>query len=832
MTADRASGSAIVVGMSGSTGLAVVRALGQEGVACHAAHYDAHAPAMATRLARTHVAPDWRSDPDGLVEFLVELAGRLGFGGDAAGGGTNGSSGACGGADGRSGGGGVTGDGRDAAGPAASLFVCHDAALGAVWAAAGRLRAAGLWPAFSAARPLAELLDKRTQLEAAARAGVAAPWTRWGPAGELEAAAAECPYPAILKPAFSHLGVKALGAKALRCADAGELHAALASTGDIELLLQEYVPGADDQLYTAGLFVCAEGHLAFTGRKLKQHPPGLGIARLAEAVDAPGLVPGGVALLAELGYEGISQVEYKRDARDGSFRLMEANFRPWTWMGLATACGTNLPLAAHRWALGDGGWREAGRSGHGGRAARPRPAAGCPSASQRRHPAPRPRRWVWLVPEAAYTVRDLRRGVRPRLAQWRGLRAEAFFSRGDPAPMRRTLVAALEPRLRRCAAATRRLRRIVRAALMPVAAVANAAVLRAEWRRAGRRSVAGAAPALGLPGPGAVLVLAPHPDDETIMGGATLAALRRRGDPVRVVCLTSGAATSVGRHTTASAPGAPAPASAPSSSPPSAVPVIGIGDVRAAELHAACATLGVDDVDLWGFTDGGLPGERERLAACLREELERMRPDFVVVPFPYDAHADHVAAALALADALEAAGAASGGSEGGAVVAGGGADAAGGGANAAGGAAAADGGRASGGPAAGGRAMPLRVLCGAVRAPLSPGWATRLVPAGAAWARRRAALRAYASRDTALFATATLLARLHPARLSRATEAFVELSAEAFVETAHRMEACALTTPAVTGSGHPVTMAAKLLRTREERDAVAQVLRAALARTS
>lgn len=806
MTTDRASGSAIVVGMSGSTGLAVVRALGQEGVACHAAHYDAHAPAMATRLARTHVAPDWRSDPDGLVEFLVELAGRLGFGGDAAGSGSNGSSGARG------------AGGRDAAGSAASLFVCHDAALGAVWAAAGRLRAAGLRPAFGAARPLAELLDKRTQLEAAARAGVAAPWTRWGSAAELEAAAAECPYPAILKPAFSHLGVKALGAKALRCADAGELRAALASTGDIELLLQEYVPGGDDQLYTAGLFVCAEGHVAFTGRKLKQHPPGLGIARLAEAVDAPGLVPGGVALLAELGYEGISQVEYKRDARDGSYKLMEANFRPWTWMGLATACGTNLPLAAHRWALGDGDWREADGSGHVGR----------PRAPHRRHSAPRPRRWVWLVPEAAYTVRDLRCGVRPRLAQWRGLRAEAFFSRGDPAPLRRTLIAALEPRLRRCAATTRRLRRIVRAALMPAAAIANAAVLRAEWRRGGRRSVAGLAPALGLPGPGAVLVLAPHPDDETLMCGATLAALRRRGDPVRVVCLTSGAATSVGRHTTpaapgtpasgsaptatkpTAAPGTPAPRSAPPPSPaPSAVAVVGIGDVRAAELHAACAALGVDDVDVWGFTDGGLPAERAHLAVRLREELDRVRPDLVVAPFPYDAHPDHVAATLALANALEARGAEASGGERGAAA-----------------------GSERGVAGADGGAVPGRILCGAVRTPLSPGWATRLVPAGAAWSRRRAALRAYATRDAAMFATPTLLARLHPARLARATEGLVDLSAEAFVEAAHAMEARGLTTPAVTGGGHPVTMAAKLLRTREERDDVAGVLRDALTRTS
>ena len=751
MTTETASGTAIIVGMSGSTGLAVVRALAREGVTCHATHYDAGAPAMATRLARTHQAPDWRSDPSGLIDFLLELAGRLGFGEDAD---------------------------ASTAPSVASLFVCHDAALGPVWAADARLRAAGLRCAFRSTRPLAELLDKRVQLEGAARAGVAAPWTRWGAAAELEAAADECPYPAILKPAFSHLGVKALGAKALRCADAGELHAALAATGDVELLLQEYVPGGDDQLYTAGLFVCAGGHVAFTGRKLKQHPPGLGIARLAEAVDEPGLVPGGVALLAELGYEGISQVEYKRDERDGSFRLMEANFRPWTWLGLATACGANLPLAAHCWALGD----------------EPRyaPAVGASAGRSRRRCADAgPKRWIWLVPEAAYTVRDLRRGVWPQFAQWRGLRAEAFFARTDPSPLRRTLEAALDARLQRWRAATRGVRHVARVALMVPAAAFNAAVLWADWRRTGRRSVAGGRPAVGLPGRGAVLVLAPHPDDEVLMCGATLAALRRRGDSVRVVALTKGGATAVD-HSGAAPDPAP-PAIRPPADPASpAAPPTGIGDVRVAELHAACAALGIDDVDLWDFTDGGLPGERERLTLRIREELERLSPGFVVVPFPYDAHADHVATALALADAL-------------AQVSGlRGADVSG---------------------AAGGAADLPRVLCAPVRMPFSPAWATRLVPAGGAWAARQAALAAYASRDRALFATPTLLARLHPARPLRVTESFVELAAESYVQAVRAIENRGLTVPAMRGGGHPVSMALKLLRTRDERDAVAAVLR-------
>lgn len=750
---DHSGGTAIVVGMSGSTGLAVVRALALAGVACHAVHYDTGTPAMATRLARGHAAPDWRADPEAFVEFLVELAGELGLAGVV---------------------GGVSiGKGAEGAGPpdaksgrlGASLFVCHDAALGPVWAAAARLRAAGLRPAFSSVRPLTELLDKRTQLEAAARAGVAAPWTRWGAAADLEAAAGECPFPAILKPAFSHLGVRALGAKALRCADAGELRAALATAPDVELLLQEYVPGGDDQLYTVGVFVGAGRHIAFTGRKLKQHPPGLGIARLAEAVDEPGLVRGGVALLAELGYEGIAQVEYKRDERDGSFRLMEANFRPWTWLGLATACGVNLPLAAHRWALGVTEPAAAG----------PRLSEAGPGAV----PAGR-RRWVWLVPEAAYTLRDLRRGVRPRLSQWRGLRAEAFFSRADPLPARRAIEAALGSRLGPLRGIARGLRRAARVVLMVPAAVVNAAVLRGEWRRAGSRSVAGARPRVGLPGPGSTLVLAPHPDDETLMAGATMAALRRRGDPVRVVAVTSGGGTAVGRGEATSA--------------------TDVGGVRAAELRAACVALGVDDVEVWDFDDGGLPAARSDVASRVRAELERTRPERVIVPFPYDAHADHVALALALADALAVTGAP----------------------------VAADGAGQTGAAAEASAPGPPSVLCGAVRMPLNPDWMTRLVPAGLAWRQRQRAVRAYRSRGAALFATATLLARLHPAHPLRAAEGFVEMTAPRFVEVARAMEARALTTPGMRGGGHPVAIAARLRRTRAQRDEVAAVLRAAL----
>ena len=93
---------------------------------------------------------------------------------------------------------------------------------------------------------------------------------------------------------------------------------------------------------------------------------------MQEVVDA------GLALLRALWFHGISQVEFKRDPRDGRFKLMEVNPRLWQWHGLAAACGVDLPLIAYRDLTGEqvepvsknGARRSAGRSRHARRAAR------------------------------------------------------------------------------------------------------------------------------------------------------------------------------------------------------------------------------------------------------------------------------------------------------------------------------------------------------------------------------------------------------------------------------------------------------------------------------
>jgi predicted ATP-grasp superfamily ATP-dependent carboligase len=53
-------------------------------------------------------------------------------------------------------------------------------------------------------------------------------------------------------------------------------------------------------------------------------------------------LPGLVQLLERLEYRGIFSAEFKRDARDGRFRILEVNTRAWWYVEFATRCGVNV----------------------------------------------------------------------------------------------------------------------------------------------------------------------------------------------------------------------------------------------------------------------------------------------------------------------------------------------------------------------------------------------------------------------------------------------------------------------------------------------------------
>ena len=59
------------------------------------------------------------------------------------------------------------------------------------------------------------------------------------------------------------------------------------------------------------------------------------------------IVESGTRLLRDMGYTGVALLQFKRDERDGVFKLLEINPRASSWNLLPYACGVNIPYAAY-----------------------------------------------------------------------------------------------------------------------------------------------------------------------------------------------------------------------------------------------------------------------------------------------------------------------------------------------------------------------------------------------------------------------------------------------------------------------------------------------------
>jgi D-aspartate ligase len=214
------------------------------------------------------------------------------------------------------------------------VFPTHDNVLNAIARYADDLDVLTPFPSWDL---LERVQSKRVQLQEAQAAGVDVP------------AADPGTYPVIVKPDRSVEFKRRYKRQAFRCDTPEELEQALAQAEEFGPIVQELVPGGDDALYTVGSYLTPDGRAlgVFCGRKLRQTPPGIGTCRVGEAVWVQEVVDAALQLLRAFGYHGLSQVEFKRDARDGRYKLMEINPRLWQWHGLATACGVDLPRIAY-----------------------------------------------------------------------------------------------------------------------------------------------------------------------------------------------------------------------------------------------------------------------------------------------------------------------------------------------------------------------------------------------------------------------------------------------------------------------------------------------------
>jgi D-aspartate ligase len=153
-------------------------------------------------------------------------------------------------------------------------------------------------------------------------------------------------YPIIFKPderrSLENIRSKVFKVKLCHNDVEGKEFVAYLRTEGIEVIIQQFIPGGDDELYTGGV-VALEGKLlgCFTGKKVRQYPPMAGQASWATSLESKKLVEYSNRIVSELGFSGLSQIEFKH--WDGELYVIEMNPRAWSWHGLAKPSGVDLP---------------------------------------------------------------------------------------------------------------------------------------------------------------------------------------------------------------------------------------------------------------------------------------------------------------------------------------------------------------------------------------------------------------------------------------------------------------------------------------------------------
>jgi len=187
------------------------------------------------------------------------------------------------------------------------------------------------------------VVDKAVCARALAAAGCPVPVTR-GVSGpeDVVRAVRDVPTPAVFKPAVKDYGMRFYArhrrAKAVACPDRDALRRGLvgALADGFDVVAQERIPfrgAADEVPFYAYVDAGHRVRLGATAIKRSIHPAPFGTATVLELAWHPELVPVVEGVARSLRYRGILMVELIRDARDGAFRVIEVNPRPWLFVG-------------------------------------------------------------------------------------------------------------------------------------------------------------------------------------------------------------------------------------------------------------------------------------------------------------------------------------------------------------------------------------------------------------------------------------------------------------------------------------------------------------------
>jgi len=151
-------------------------------------------------------------------------------------------------------------------------------------------------------------------------------------------------FPALIKGRTGLSFYRTIGKKAFLVKDSAELKEKLSLiSSKIELsntITQELIPNDGGEKTISFTAFAEKGEIKtyWIGEKVREHPVNFGTATFCKVIENHHLLKPSNALLKELGYTGVCEIEYLRDPRDNQYKLIEINPRTWLWVGLAKVC--------------------------------------------------------------------------------------------------------------------------------------------------------------------------------------------------------------------------------------------------------------------------------------------------------------------------------------------------------------------------------------------------------------------------------------------------------------------------------------------------------------
>ncbi|GAC1663969.1 MAG: hypothetical protein NVS9B8_03640 [Candidatus Limnocylindrales bacterium] len=162
----------------------------------------------------------------------------------------------------------------------------------------------------------------------------------------------------FLKPTDSQMFSSCFGGKGFWVRNRAEARRRIADAraAGVELMLQEWIPGGPSHHVMIDGFIDRHGSLVgvLARRKVRMEPPRLGNTSCAVTIPT-GDVQEALAvtrtITTALGYRGVFSAEFKFDATDGHFKILEINARPYWYIAHTAAAGLDLAWMSYLDAL-------------------------------------------------------------------------------------------------------------------------------------------------------------------------------------------------------------------------------------------------------------------------------------------------------------------------------------------------------------------------------------------------------------------------------------------------------------------------------------------------